>query len=101
MQRRLPANSASEPLLSCQRGIRMHVSLAASQGNAQIILRGGNGAAGIVAPVRMLIVAALCGTLAGCASAADSGPMPLGPDTYRMHVRRAPILGGGMEAQKV
>jgi hypothetical protein len=26
--------------------------------------------------------------------------MPLGPDTYRMQVGRAPILGGGMEAQK-
>ena len=42
-----------------------------------------------------------CVAVRGCAAAVDSGVMPLGPDTYRMQVGRAGIMGGGMEAQKV
>jgi predicted naringenin-chalcone synthase len=45
-----------------------------------------------------LIAVGLAAVLAGCAM--NTGVLPLGPDTYRIQVARAPILGGGMEAQK-
>lgn len=38
--------------------------------------------------------------VAGCVSA-DSGVLPLGPDTYQLSVGRAPIAGGPFEARRV
>jgi hypothetical protein len=39
-----------------------------------------------------------CLALAGCA--AGSGVVPVGPDTYVLSEMRAPVLGGGPEAQR-
>jgi hypothetical protein len=35
------------------------------------------------------------------ASAASTGILPAGPDTYTVTERRSPVLGGSVEAQKV
>lgn len=50
--------------------------------------------------MRRATFAILSITLAGCVSA-DSGVLPLGPDTYQLSVGRAPVAGGPFEARKV
>ena len=43
--------------------------------------------------------ASACLVLAGCA--AGTGVVPIGPDTYAVSEMRAPVRGGGWEAQRV
>ena len=48
---------------------------------------------------RVLWVVPACLALASCA--ASSGIWTIGPDTYALSEMRAPVLGGGPEAQRV
>lgn len=50
--------------------------------------------------VRVLFLAAAAAALGGCVSA-DSGVLPIGPDTYQLSVGRAPVAGGPFEARRV
>ncbi|GAN78333.1 hypothetical protein [Acidisphaera rubrifaciens] len=48
---------------------------------------------------RLIAAMATTMTLAGCSS--STGVLPLGPDTYTVSERYAPILGGVSKAEKV
>ena len=45
-------------------------------------------------------VAAIGISVSACVSA-DSGVLPIGPDTYQLSVGRAPVAGGPFEARRV
>ena len=47
---------------------------------------------------RATVAVIVCLTLASCA--ASSGILPAGPNTYTVTERVAPVMGGGMEAQR-